>query len=68
MEDSTKSLLAEIEAFLERHAMPHSTFGKSVVNDANYVKRLRAGGRTTLETAQKVRRFMSDHEAEASAA
>src|SRR5436190_7929475 len=42
--------------------MAESTFGRRAVNDGKLVGRLRIGGRVTMETVERVRTFMSEHQ------
>lgn len=52
-------LLAEIEAFIAKHDIRASYFGRDVVGDFSLVNRLRRGGDVRLETADKIRRYMA---------
>lgn len=67
---SRDDLLAEIRAFLARKdvSMCDSTFGRRAVNDGKLLDRLDAGGSVTLETAEKIRAFISRYRAPARAA
>jgi hypothetical protein len=47
--------------------MAESTFGRQAVNDGKLCVRLRSGKNVTLETAEKIRAFMTDHAQEISA-
>lgn len=53
-----QKLLRDIDAFIARHAMAESTFGRLAVNDGKMVGRLRSGGSITLKTLARVRAFM----------
>ena len=53
------TLLPEIEAFLERHSMRPTTFGRGFNNDVHFVRQLREGRRVWPETAAKARAFMA---------
>lgn len=55
----TAKLLAEITAFLRRHRMAESTFGRKAVNDGKLLARLRSKGSVTLEKAAQIRRFIA---------
>lgn len=55
-----KKLLSEIEAFLKRHEMAATTLGIYAAQNGTIVKRLRAGGYVTPETADRVRKFMRE--------
>lgn len=57
MTDS-RTLLAEIDAFLAAKGMAPSTFGMKVLNNSKLIDRLRAGGSVRLETAEKIREFI----------
>lgn len=59
---SMLGLLAEIDAFLARHAMPASTFGTLAVNDGKLVDRLRRGGRVWPETEAAIRAAMAGYQ------
>ncbi|MFZ4072103.1 MAG: hypothetical protein ACOYJ6_18660, partial [Caulobacterales bacterium] len=56
---SKDQLLHEIEAFIARHQIPASVFGLAAVSDRGFVGRLRRGGDVRLDTADRVREFMS---------
>lgn len=58
MADARQQLLDEIEAFLKKHSMFASYFGRDAINDTALVSRLRAGGTVQLETADRLRAFM----------
>ncbi|MGZ5661112.1 MAG: hypothetical protein ACXWG6_07080, partial [Usitatibacter sp.] len=53
------SLLADIAAFCQAAGMAESTFGRRVANDGKLVSRLRAGGRLTTQTVERIRSFIS---------
>jgi hypothetical protein len=57
-----EALLSDIDAFLARHGMPDSRFGRDAVNDSHLLRRMRAGGDVTLGTADRLRAFMASHE------
>ncbi|MGZ5583392.1 MAG: hypothetical protein ACXWF2_09825, partial [Usitatibacter sp.] len=52
-------LLADIAAFCQAAGMAESTFGRHVANDGKLVSRLRAGGRLTTQTVERIRSFIS---------
>lgn len=54
-----QSLLKEIEQFLALSGMNESAFGHQTNNDGKLVKRLRDGGSVTLETADRIRKFIA---------
>ena len=56
------ALLGEIEEFLERHAMPHTSFGRLACNDAHAVRRLREGIGLTVRRVDIYRAFMAAHD------
>lgn len=58
-------LLPEIEAFIARHRMKESTFGR-LVDDRHIVPQLRAGRRLWPETAERIRRKMAALDAQRS--
>ena len=60
MTRSTDKLLADIEQFIADHAMSPTAFGAASLNDRHLVRRLRAGASVTLDTADKIRAFMSE--------
>lgn len=59
MDDTAKTLLSEIEAFLAETGMAESYFAKAAANNGALVSRLRKNGRVWPETAAKVRFFMA---------
>ena len=61
---SQELFLAEIEAFLSRTGMAHTTFGLQVLRDGKFVSRLRGGGKVTLETADRVRAWIATRESD----
>ena len=69
----TQTLLAEIENFLVRHQMSATRFGLETVNDGHLLRRLRdtevkKPRDVTLTTANKLRQFMADRDAQRAAA
>src|SRR6202521_1549297 len=52
-------VLHEITTFCRRTGLAESTFGRRAVNDGKLVQRLRAGGRITIETLDRIRGFMT---------
>jgi len=63
MTTEREKLLAEVEAFLERHDMPPSNFGRQAMSDATFVFDLRKGQDIKLSTADRCRRFMAEYKA-----
>ena len=55
---------ADIEAFLVRTGMAHTTFGTKAVGNAMFVQMLRKGSDPKISTAEKVREFMDSFKAE----
>ena len=53
-----ESLLQHVTDFCRRAGMAESTFGRLAVNDGKFVARLRAGGRATRDTTERVIAFM----------
>lgn len=68
MDTETKKLVAEIEAFCDKSHIAVSTFGTRAMNDCNFVKRLKAGGSTSLKNASRVRDYMQAEASEGAAA
>jgi len=63
--NSTDTLISEIEAYCRQTGIAESTFGRHVVNDGKFVRRLRAGKYTTTATLDKVQAFIRSHSAAA---
>jgi phosphopantothenoylcysteine decarboxylase/phosphopantothenate--cysteine ligase len=62
MSEAAKTLLAEIERFLEATGASPTKLGLAAVNDGHLVANLRKGHSITLKTADKVRAYMARHE------
>ncbi len=60
----TTILLDEVNSFLERTGMAPARMGKDAIGDPNFVRHLRAGREPRFGTAQRVRDFITSHEAE----
>ncbi len=60
-----EAFLAEIEAFLKRSGMSASAFGKSALNDPNFVGDLRDGRMPSLGLVDRVHEFIRAQEASA---
>ncbi|APZ98053.1 hypothetical protein BWQ93_05835 [Sphingopyxis sp. QXT-31] len=59
-----KSLLAEVEAFLERTEVAPSRLGLDALNDGAVVSQLRAGTRSlSLKNADRLLAYMRDYRA-----
>ena len=50
----------EIEAFLERHVMDPTTFGRLALGDPSFVFDVRGGRAPNLRTIERVRGFMAE--------
>lgn len=59
-----QSLLREIETFLRTTGMKESAFGHKTNKDGKLLDRLREGGTVTLETAERIRKFIADNQPE----
>jgi hypothetical protein len=57
--DTTETFLAEVEDFLTRHRMGHSTFSRLATRDKSFVARLRKGSGTNTRTVDHVREWMA---------
>lgn len=66
--NETEQLLAAIEEFMSRSGMSSTAFGVRSVNDGKLVSRLRDGHTVYLTTAERVRRFIAEQDAPATAA
>ena len=53
-----EELLAEIDAFLERHGIAPTRFGKDVLRDPSFVMRLRLGNHARSDTIDRVKNYM----------
>src|SRR5262245_13276845 len=58
---NAEELLREISDYCRATRIAESTFGRRAVNDGKLVSRLRFGGRITIETANRIREFISTH-------
>src|SRR6478735_11938540 len=56
--DDAQTLLQQIEDTCRRLKMAQTTFGRLAVNDGKFVSRLQQGGRTTIQTVERVHRFI----------
>lgn len=61
--DIHSSLVADIDAFLERSGMSQSYFGKVSTGNSEVVARLKVGRTITGRTEQKIREFIKEHSA-----
>ena len=58
---SIDSLLGDIETFCRSAGVAESTFGRKAANDGKLCARLRDGRSVTLQTAEKIRRYIEKH-------
>jgi hypothetical protein len=63
MQSAADTLLKEIEAYCRHTGLAESTFGRQVVNDGKLCARLRNGKNVTLDTAERIRNFISSKQA-----
>lgn len=63
MNTAREQLLAEIEAFIARHDIRASYFGRDIAGDFSLVHRLRRGSGVRLETVDRIRRYIADYDA-----
>jgi hypothetical protein len=54
------ALVERIEIYAAARDMSATTFGRKAVNDGKLVERLRAGKTITLDTLNKIERFMAE--------
>lgn len=67
MQSAADSLLKEIETYCRRTGVAESTFGRQAVNDGKLCARLRSGKDVTLDTAERIRSFISSNQADPAA-
>jgi hypothetical protein len=60
--DDTQALLTQIEHACRRLKMAQTTFGRLAVNDGKLVQRLQQGGRVTVQTVERVHRFIEEQD------
>lgn len=65
---TAEQFLSEIDSFLKRTGMSATAFGKSAVNDPNFVHDLRGGRQPSLGLVGRVSNYMRGHETKAGAA
>ncbi|MGD9811523.1 MAG: hypothetical protein AB7U35_09350 [Sphingobium sp.] len=58
--NDTEALLEQIEHACRRMQMAQTTFGRLAVNDGKLVARLQQGGRVTMQTVERVHRFIEE--------
>jgi hypothetical protein len=61
-QSAADSLLGEIESFCRQSGIAESTVGRQAVNDGKLCVRLRNGKDVTLDTAARIRIFISKHQ------
>lgn len=64
MQNPTQILLAEIEAFLDRHDMHPTCFGLGAINDGRVVFNMREGRDLRWKTQERIRAYMARVDAE----
>lgn len=64
MKTEAEKFLDEIEAFLEKHDIPASRFGMTVMGNPTFVFELRKGAQSKLSTVDKCRRYMAEFKSE----
>lgn len=62
---SIQDLISEIDAFREKSGQTASAFGRSAVNDPNFIGDLHKGRMPSLILIDRIRDFMRDQEANA---
>lgn len=55
-----ETLLSQIEEACRRLKIAQTTFGRQAVNDGKFVTRLQQGGRVTLQTVERVHRYIAE--------
>jgi predicted transcriptional regulator len=63
--NSNEKFVRLVLRFLKKHNMPETKFGTLCMGDTAFVSRLRAGADTRLSTVDKVKKFMTEYEANA---
>jgi hypothetical protein len=53
------ALLDDIATFISAHELSERKFGEMALNDKNFVSDIRAGRSPSLNTVEKLKRFMS---------
>lgn len=56
-----ESLLDDIAAFIAAHGLSERRFGELALNDKNFVSDIRDGRSPSLNTVDRLRRFMSTY-------
>jgi predicted transcriptional regulator len=60
--NTAKQLEADIGAFLEKHSMSGARFSKEATGDPSFLFKFLRGRKPTLDTYDKIRRFMHEYE------
>lgn len=55
-------ILESIEAFLKRHDMPPSTFGREATGEPQLIKSMREGRSPSHRVLERISAFMTEHE------
>jgi hypothetical protein len=55
--------LDQIEAFLEKHSIAPSTFGKTLMGDPSFVFHLREGRKPNIDTCARISRILEHPQA-----
>lgn len=55
-------ILESIEAFLKRHDMPPSTFGREATGEPQLIKSMREGRSPSHRVLERISSFMAEHE------
>lgn len=62
IEQSRREIAAEIEAFMERHGLNPSRFGRLAMGDPTFVYEVREGRKMAPETMDALRGFMRSYQ------
>jgi hypothetical protein len=60
---TAQTILKEIEAFILKHDIAHSEFGKMAVEDGHLIRYLRNGGGIGAFRIDRLRKFMAEFDA-----
>lgn len=55
------NLLEDIAAFIEAHDLSERKFGELALNDKNFVSDVRSGRSPSLNTVERLKRFMTTY-------
>jgi hypothetical protein len=61
-------ILSHIDAFLERHDMKPSRFGRDAIGEASLISTMREGRQPSLDTLRRLKEFMDEKDAAIGAA